>query len=117
MQPTKISTLVALALLAAAPCVISAEAQETTGSTVPGSHLPTECATRDFQLLAQLERFGEWREMRGEFANAAFWAIMRARRACYDARFAEGLALYDSIQIQSLAGGGAYGMAAPSPPN
>jgi hypothetical protein len=117
MQPIRISILVALVLLIAAPRMTAANAQETTGSTVPNSPFPPECAARDLQVLAQLDQYGEWREMRGKLANETFWTIMRARQACYDARFAEGLALYDSIHIQSLAGGSAYGVAAPSPPN
>ena len=113
MQPIKIAILVALALFVTAPGATSAKSQETAGSNA----LPPECAARDQQLLAQLEQYGEWREMRGAFANEAFWIIMRARRACYDARFSEALALYDSIPIRNLAGSSTYGAAAPSPPN
>ena len=117
MRPIKSVILVVLALLIAASCVTAAGAQETTGSNAPSSPFPPECAARDLQLLAQLEQYGAWREMQGELANQTFWTIMRARRACYDARFTEGLALYDSIQIQTLAGGGAYRLTVPSPPN
>jgi len=117
MRVIKSVALVVLTLLVAASCETAAGAQETTGSNAPGSSLPPQCAARDRQVLAQLEQYGAWREMQGELANQIFWTIMQARRACYDARFAEGLALYDSIQIQLLVGGSTYGLAVPSPPN
>jgi hypothetical protein len=90
MWPTKSSILVALALLIAAP-LTSAGAQETTGS------LPLECAARDLQLVAQLEQAN----VNSRIFDEAFSTIMRARRACYEARVTEGLALYDSIHTPS----------------
>ena len=90
MQPIITSFLLAFAFLIAVPST-SAGSQETS----PNSQFPVECATRDVQLVAQLESYG----MHSDIANEAFSTIMRARRACYDARVADGLALYDGIQI------------------
>ena len=96
MQPIITSFLLAFAFLSAVPST-SAGAQETS----PNSQFPVECATRDVQLVAQLESYG----MHSDIANEAFSTIMRARRACYDERVADGLALYDSIWIPTLAQG------------
>ena len=89
-----------LNLAVALGCVLAAgdpvSAQETTGSTTSTtqvSALPRECAMRDRQVVAWLEPH----EMHSEIANKTFAAIMRARRACYEARVTDGLALYDSI--------------------
>ena len=90
MQPIITSFLLAFAFLSAVPST-SAGAQETS----PNSQFPVECATRDVQLVAQLEPY----DMHSDIANEPFSTIMRARRACYDARVADGLALYDGIQI------------------
>jgi hypothetical protein len=89
MRSLNIAIAVGLVLAAAVP----ASAQETTGSTTQAGALPRECAMRDRQLVAWLEPY----EMDSEIAKKAFATIMRARRACYGARVAEGLALYDSI--------------------
>jgi hypothetical protein len=91
MRPTKSSILVALVILLAAP-VTSAGAQQTTGS------LPPECAARDF--VAQLEQVN----INSRIFDEAFSTIMRARRACYEARVPEALALYDRIAAPILAG-------------
>jgi hypothetical protein len=64
---------------------------------------PIECATRDLQLITQLEQYGESQYTRGEVTAEAFWTLMGARQACYEARVSEGLALYDSIQERTLA--------------
>ncbi len=92
MWPTKSSILVALALLIAAP-LTSGGAEETTGG------LPLKCATLDLQLVSQLEEAN----VNSRIFDEAFSTIMRARRACYEARVAEGLALYDSIRKAVLA--------------
>ena len=93
MRPTKSSILVALVIFLAAP-VTSAGAQQTTGS------LPLECAARDLQLVAQLEKVNT----DSRIFDEAFSTIMRARRACDEARVPEGLALYDRIAAPILAG-------------
>ena len=93
MRPIKSSVLVALAILISAP-VTSAGAQQTTGS------LPPECAARDLQLVAQLEQVNT----DSRTFDEAFSTIMRARRACYEARVSEGLALYDRIAAPIFAG-------------
>jgi hypothetical protein len=98
MSLSNTSILVALALLIAAPFT-SAGAQETTGSNSPKNPFPLECAARDLQIVAQLERS----ETTDLIFDETFSTIMRARRACYDARVAEGLALYDSIPTAVLA--------------
>jgi hypothetical protein len=49
---------------------------------------------RDLQRVAQLEQH----DMNSEITKNAFVTIMRARRACYDARIPERLALHDDIQ-------------------
>jgi hypothetical protein len=92
MSPIKTSILGAHAFLIAAP-LTAAGAQEKTGS------LPIECAARDLQLVALLERAN----VNGRIFDEAFSTIMRARQACYEARVTEGLALYDSVQKPILA--------------
>jgi hypothetical protein len=74
--------------------IVTVGAEEIMGGNARNSALPRECAMRDPQLVDQLEQH----DMRSETAQTAFLAIMRARRACYDARVPEGLALYDNIQ-------------------
>ena len=92
MRPIKTSLLVALAFLVAG-LPSSAGAQQPTGSLAP------ECAARDVQLVAQLEQANP----NSRLFDEAFSTIMRARRACYEARVNEGLALYDSIPTAILA--------------
>ena len=92
MRLIKSSILVALAFLIAGP-VTSAGAQQ------PTSSLPPECAARDVQLVVQLEQAN----MNSRIFDEAFSTIMRARRACYEARVSEGLALYDSLAAPILA--------------
>jgi hypothetical protein len=101
MKPIRSSFLLAAALLVTSPFLSPAGAQE--GSDWRKGPFPLECAKRDLQLITQIEQYGESRDMRPEIANEAFWTMMRARAACYDARVAEGLALYDTIQTRTLA--------------
>ena len=63
MQPIITSFLLAFAFLSAVPST-SAGAQETS----PNSQFPVECATRDVQLVAQLEPY----DMHSDIANEAF---------------------------------------------
>ena len=93
MRPIKTSLLVALAFLVAG-LPSSAGAQQPTGSLAP------ECAARDMQLVAQLEQV--YTDSR--IFDEAFSTIMRARRACYEARVPEGLALYDRVAAPIFAG-------------
>ena len=76
---------------------ISAAAAET---------FPFECAQRDVQLVTQMEQHGEAQDVPGEILYEAYWTMKRAREACYQGRVFVGLALYDSIFRQSLAGRG-----------
>ena len=101
MKPIKTSLLLAAALLVAAPSLSAAGAQD--GPNWRKGPFPPECTKRDLQMITQIEQYGESRDMRPEIANEAFWTMMRARAACYDARIAEGLAIYDSIQTRTLA--------------
>jgi hypothetical protein len=93
MWPTKTSILVALTILIVGPST-SAGAQETT------STLPLACAKRDLRVVAQLERSN----MKSQVFDEAFATMMQARQACYEARVADGLALYDSVPPRFLAG-------------
>ena len=74
---------------------ISAAAAET---------FPIECAQRDVQLVTQMEQHGEAQDVPGDILYEAYWTMKRAREACYQGRITVGLALYDSIFRQSLAG-------------
>jgi hypothetical protein len=65
---------------------------------------PLECAQRDVQLVTQMEQHGEAQDVPGEILYEAYWTMKRAREACYQGRTTVGLALYDSIFRQSLAG-------------
>src|ERR671931_2386129 len=84
---------IALACVLTGVVPVSAETTGSTTGTTQVSALPRECAMRDRQLVAWLEPY----EMSSEIADKAFTTIMRARRACYAARVAEGVALYDGI--------------------
>src|SRR5262245_23769826 len=65
---------------------------------------PLECAQRDVQLVTQMEQHGQAQDVPGEILYEAYWTMKRAREACYEGRVVAGLALYDSIFRQSLAG-------------
>jgi hypothetical protein len=65
---------------------------------------PLECAQRDVQVLTQMEQHGNAQDVPGDILFEAFWTMKRARDACYQGRVVVGLALYDSIFRQSLAG-------------
>jgi hypothetical protein len=90
MSPIK-AAIVAAVLLVAGP----------SGSL---ADYPHECALRDVQLVTQLEQQGEAQAVAGDILYEAFWTMMRARHACAEGRVSAGLALYDSIFKQSLAG-------------
>jgi hypothetical protein len=65
---------------------------------------PLECAQRDVQVVTQMEQHGQAQDVPGEILYEAYWTMNRAREACYEGRVVVGLALYDSIFRQSLAG-------------
>ena len=67
-------------------------------------NFPLECAQRDVQLVTQMEQHGDAQDIPGEILYEAYWTMKRAREACYQGRVSVGLALYDSIFRQSLAG-------------
>jgi hypothetical protein len=67
-------------------------------------NFPLACAQRDVQLVTQIEQHGDAQDVPGEILYEAYWTMKRAREACYEGRVAVGLALYDSIFRQSLAG-------------
>jgi hypothetical protein len=51
-----------------------------------------------------MEQHGEAQDVPGEILYEVYWTMKRAREACYQGRITVGLALYDSIFRQSLAG-------------
>jgi hypothetical protein len=65
---------------------------------------PLECAQRDAKLVTQMEQHGEAQDVPGDILYEGYWTMKRAREACYQGRVVVGLALYDSIFRQSLAG-------------
>ena len=65
---------------------------------------PLECAQRDVQVVTQMEQHGQAQDVPGEILYEAYWTMNRAREVCYEGRVVVGLALYDSIFRQSLAG-------------
>jgi hypothetical protein len=65
---------------------------------------PLECAQRDVQIVTQMEQRGEAQDVPGEILYEAYWTMKRARDACSEGRVMAGLALYDSIFRQALAG-------------
>jgi hypothetical protein len=97
MSLIRTSILLPLACLIGAP-LTSASAQETTSSIPRNNLFPVECATRDLQIVAQLEQY----IMNNSVFDHAFSTMIRARRACYDGRVTEGLSLYDSIRVPSF---------------
>jgi hypothetical protein len=75
------------------------------GSAGAGAQtFPPACAQRDVQVVTQMEQQGQARDVPGEILYEAYWTMKRAREACYEGRMVVGLALYDSIFRQSLAG-------------
>ena len=73
-------------------------------ATALAQSFPLDCAQRDVQLVTQMEQHGESQDVPGEILYEAYWTMKRAREACYQGRVEVGLALYDSIFRQSLAG-------------
>src|ERR1700687_594709 len=93
MNPTTRALLVGgIALLVAGP------------STAGAQTFPLECAQRDVQIVTQMEQRGEAQDVPGEILYEAYWTMKRARDACSEGRVVAGLALYDSIFRQALAG-------------
>jgi hypothetical protein len=82
-----------IALTSKFPGVV-ASASERTGT------IPVECAARDLQVVIQLEQRGETQDVASDKLAAAFFTMMRARRACNEGRVSEAEAIYDSISLQ-----------------
>ena len=57
---------------------------------------PAPCAARDLQLVTSIEQLGEARQVTGDQLKVAFFTVLDARKACSQARVADGLALYDT---------------------
>jgi Flp pilus assembly protein CpaB len=82
-----------IALASKFPGVV-ASAAERTGT------IPVECAARDLQVVTQLEQRGEAQDVASDKLAAAFFTMMRARRACNERRVSEAEAIYGSISLQ-----------------
>jgi hypothetical protein len=61
---------------------------------------PAPCAARDLQLVTSIEQLGEAR-VTGDQLKVAFFTVLDARKACPQARIADGLALYDTALLGS----------------
>jgi len=86
--------LTGLIALASKSSGVVASAGERTGT------IPVECAARDLQAVIQLEQRGEAQDVASDKLAAAFFTMMRARRACNEGRVSEAEAIYNSISLQ-----------------
>lgn len=59
----------------------------------------SECAARDLKLVTLIERHGEARDVASNRLAEAAFTMLRARKACDDGRYAEALAIYDSVLL------------------
>jgi hypothetical protein len=87
-------SLTGLIALASKFAGVVASADERTGT------IPVECAARDLQVVIQLEQRGEAQDVASDKLAAAFFTMMRARRACNEGRVSEAEAIYDGISLQ-----------------
>ena len=60
-----------------------------------------QCAASDLKLLTSLNEHGEAQDVPADDLRYAFFALVKARKACAEGRVAEGLALYDNVTIGS----------------
>jgi hypothetical protein len=60
---------------------------------------PRTCAERDTKIVTLLEDAGEARSVPDEQLYQAYLIMMKARELCSSGRFAEGVAVYDTIAI------------------
>ena len=80
-----------IALTSKFPNVVASAAERT---------IPVECAAPDLQVVTQLEQRGEAQDVASDKLAAAFFTMMRARRACNEGRVSEAEAIYGSISLQ-----------------
>lgn len=57
------------------------------------------CAAYDLHVLSLIEELGEDREFAKEPLGDAFFAVMRARSLCREARVSEALAAYEAVAL------------------
>jgi hypothetical protein len=67
----------------------------TTSSVLAQARFPAQCAVRDLQVVTSIEQAGDARQVLGDQLKVAVFTVLDARKACTQARVAEGLALYD----------------------
>jgi hypothetical protein len=60
------------------------------------------CATRDVQILTQMEQHGEQQDIAADRLAIAAFAMQVARAACREGRTEVGLAIYDLIHPQVI---------------
>ena len=70
------------------------------GTAVAGaSSAPRTCAERDTKFVTLLEDAGAARSAPDEQLYQAYLIMMKARELCSSGRFAEGIAVYDTITV------------------
>ncbi len=62
------------------------------------SHWPV-CAELDAAAMWHIEEAGEAQQISGEKVAAAFFLVMRARRACAEGRLSEAVGIYDDVSF------------------
>jgi hypothetical protein len=60
---------------------------------------PRTCAERDTKFVTRLEDAGAARSAPDEQLHQAYLIMMKARELCSSGRFAEGIAVYDTITV------------------
>jgi hypothetical protein len=63
------------------------------------SSAPRTCAERDTKFVMLLEDAGAARSAPDEQLHQAYLIMMKARELCISGRFAEGIAVYDTITV------------------
>jgi hypothetical protein len=63
------------------------------------SSIPRTCAERDTKFVTLLEDSGAARSAPDEQLYQAYLIMMKARELCSSGRFAEGIAVYDTIKV------------------
>lgn len=66
-------------------------------TSVPASD-QAACAAHDLRLVTRIEQLGEAGFDAGEIDSAST-TMLRARAACRDGQFADGMKLYETIQL------------------
>jgi predicted outer membrane protein len=65
---------------------------------VSPSHWPV-CAELDAAAMWEIEEAGQTQQISSEKLAAAFFLVMKARRACEEGRLSDAVAIYDDVSF------------------